>query len=143
MTTETETKPKSQPNVPDMKVLVVDDFRTAREMMRYSLRELGFRDITLAADGAEAINLIKSTKFDLIMCDWFMPKVQGIDVLRTVREDPINKDVTFVLATATSAEDCIKEAAAAKVSNYIMKPFTVETLRDKLARALKISFKKE
>jgi two-component system chemotaxis response regulator CheY len=143
MTTESGINAENLPPVPQMKVLVVDDFRTAREMMRYSLRELGFRDITLAADGAEAIELIKNNKFDLIMCDWFMPKVQGIDVLRNVRENPINKDVTFVLATATSAETCIKEAAAAKVSNYIMKPFTVDTLRDKLQRALKISFKKE
>jgi two-component system chemotaxis response regulator CheY len=137
-TPQNDTNPNLLPA--DFKVLVVDDFRTAREMMRYSLRELGFRDITMAADGAEAIDLIKSSKFDLILCDWFMPKVQGIDVLKTVRECPENKDVPFILATSTSAETLIREAVAAKVTHYIMKPFTVDTLKQKLAKATNLKF---
>ncbi len=120
-----------------MSVLVVDDFQTVREMMKGCLRQLGYQDITLACDGAEAVELIKSKQFDLILCDWHMPKVLGIDVLRAVRKSPAGKGIPFILATSESEQGCVLQAVDAGVSNYIIKPFTVDTLKAKIESAFK------
>lgn len=120
-----------------VKVLVADDFRTLRELMRGCLVQLGYKDITTAGDGAEAINLINNYKFDIILCDWHMPKALGIDVLRAARNSETCKDTIFILATTESEQGSVLQAVEAGVSNYIVKPFTVETLQSKIDSAIK------
>jgi len=120
----------------EVKVLVVDDFQTMREMMKACLRQLGYKDIQTAANGEEALDLITQNKFDLILCDWHMPGKKGIDVLKEVRKNQ-GATVPFILATSESEQSCVVQAIESGVSNYIIKPFNVDTLKKKIESAVK------
>lgn len=116
----------------DMKVLVVDDFATMRRIVKNILTQLGFKNIVEADDGATAVDLLKNEKVDLIISDWNMPKMTGLELLQHVRADAGMADVPFVMVTAEAQQDNIILAVKAKVSQYIVKPFTAETLGEKL-----------
>ena len=116
----------------DMKVLVVDDFATMRRIVKNILTQLGFKNIVEADDGATAVDLLKNEKVDLIISDWNMPKMTGLELLQHVRADAAMADVPFVMVTAEAQQDNIILAVKAKVSQYIVKPFTAETLGEKL-----------
>ncbi len=116
----------------DMKVLVVDDFATMRRIVKNILTQLGFKNIIEADDGATAVDLLKNEKVDLIISDWNMPKMTGLELLQHVRADASMADVPFVMVTAEAQQDNIILAVKAKVSQYIVKPFTAETLGEKL-----------
>jgi len=120
----------------DMTVLVVDDFSTMRRIIRNILRELDFKDILEADDGSSAVEILKTQKVDLIVSDWNMPKMTGLDLLKFVRSNEPTKDLPFLMVTAEAQKENIVEAVKAKVSNYIIKPFTAVTLSDKLAKIL-------
>ncbi len=120
----------------DMTVLVVDDFSTMRRIVRNILRELDFKDILEADDGSSAVEILKTQKVDLIVSDWNMPKMTGLDLLKFVRSNEPTKDLPFLMVTAEAQKENIVEAVKAKVSNYIIKPFTAVTLSDKLAKIL-------
>ncbi len=118
------------------KVLVVDDMKTMRKIVIKSLKDIGFSDITDADDGETAWPLIEqaaaATPFQLIISDWNMPKLKGIDLLRKVRGHATAKNTPFILLTAETEKTQIIEAIQAKVNNYITKPFTADTLKEKL-----------
>ncbi len=117
---------------PNMKVLVVDDFSTMRRIVKNILRQLGFTNITEADDGSTAWEILNKEKIDFIVSDWNMPQMTGIELLRKVRASDHLKDTPFLMVTAESLQENILEAVQAKVSNYIVKPFTAETLMQKI-----------
>ncbi len=118
----------------NMKVLVVDDFATMRRIVKNILTQLGFKNIIEADDGATAVDLLKTQKVDLIISDWNMPKMTGLELLQHVRADPAMANTPFVMVTAEAQQDNIILAVKAKVSQYIVKPFTAETLGEKLEK---------
>lgn len=118
----------------NMKVLIVDDFSTMRKIVRNIIKQLGFKNIIEADDGKSAVKELKKGKVDLILCDWNMPEMSGIDLLKTVRSDDELKDTPFVMITAEAQKDNILEAVKEGVSNYIVKPFTAETISEKLTK---------
>ena len=117
-----------------MKVLIVDDFATMRRILKNIMKQIGFSDITEADNGKNALKAMKSDKIDLVLCDWNMPEMPGIDVLNTVRADSDLKDTPFIMVTAEAQKENILEAVKAGVSSYIVKPFTAETVEEKLQK---------
>jgi two-component system, chemotaxis family, chemotaxis protein CheY len=118
----------------NMKVLIIDDFATMRRILKNVLRQVGFTNIIEADDGKTALKELKKEKVDLILCDWNMPEMPGIDLLRHVRSDDHLKDIPFVMVTAEAQKENILEAVKAGVSNYVVKPFTAETINEKLKK---------
>jgi len=115
-----------------MKILIVDDFSTMRRIIKNLLRDLGFNNTHEADDGNTAWPLLKSGNFDFLVTDWNMPGMQGIDLLRAVRADPGLCSLPVLLVTAEARRDQIVLAAEAGVNGYIVKPFTAQTLKEKL-----------
>ncbi|RLC23759.1 MAG: response regulator [Deltaproteobacteria bacterium] len=118
----------------NMKVLVVDDFATMRRILRNILKQIGFTNINEADDGKSALKMLKKERFDLVMCDWNMPEMPGIELLKAIRSDEELKDLPFVMVTAEAQKENILEAVKAGVSNYVVKPFTAETIGEKLEK---------
>ena len=115
-----------------MKVLVVDDFATMRRIVKNILTQLGYKNLVEADDGTTALEVLKSEKIDMIISDWNMPKMTGLDLLKTVRADANMADLPFIMVTAEAQQDNIILAVKAKVSQYIVKPFTADTLSEKI-----------
>ena len=120
----------------DMTVLVVDDFSTMRRIVRKILKDLQFQEVIEAENGAEAFQLLQTNKVDLIVSDWNMPTMTGLELLKRVRADERLKGLPFLLVTAESQKENIIEAIQAKVSNYVVKPFTPAALAEKLAKII-------
>lgn len=116
----------------DMLILVVDDFVTMRKVVKSCLRQLGFTNIEEAEDGEKALAKLKANNFQLVMSDWNMPVMMGLDLLKAVRADPVIGKIPFVMITAESQKENVIEAAKAGVSNYIVKPFSPDQLQSKL-----------
>ena len=120
----------------EIKVLVVDDFSTMRRIEKNSLKQIGFNSMVEADDGTTALEVLKKEDVGLIVSDWNMPKMSGLEFLKTVRSDAATKDVPFVMVTAESQKDNVLEAVQAGVSNYVVKPFTPDKLEEKLKEVL-------
>jgi two-component system, chemotaxis family, chemotaxis protein CheY len=116
----------------NMKILIVDDFATMRRIVRNILKQIGFTNMIEADNGKAALKVLKKENIDLIMCDWNMPEMPGIDLLKTLKSDDELKNTPFVMVTAEAQKDNIIEAVKAGVSSYIVKPFTAETVSEKL-----------
>lgn len=118
----------------NLKILIVDDFSTMRRIIRNLLLELGYPNtgIQEADDGSTALPLLKSQSFDLLITDWNMPIMTGIDLLREVRNTPSLKSLPVLMVTAENSREQIIDAAKAGVNGYIIKPFTAVTLKEKL-----------
>ncbi len=115
-----------------MKILIVDDFSTMRRIIKNLLRDLGFSNTHEADDGITALPLLKQGKFEFLITDWNMPGMQGIDLLRAVRMDAQLASLPVLMVTAEARRDQIVVAAEAGVNGYIVKPFTAQTLKEKL-----------
>ena len=116
-----------------MKVLVVDDFATMRRIIKNILRQIGFTNIVEADDGTTAWETLnKDDSIEFIVSDWNMPQMAGIELLRKVRASEEFADLPFLMVTAEAQQENIIEAVQAKVSNYIVKPFTPDTLGQKI-----------
>ena len=115
-----------------MKILIVDDFSTMRRIIKNLLRDLGFSNTHEADDGATALPMLKAGDFDFLVTDWNMPGMQGIDLLKAVRADAKLSSLPVLMVTAESKRDQIVEAAQAGVNGYIVKPFTAQTLKEKI-----------
>ena len=115
-----------------MKVLVVDDFSTMRRIVKNLLIELGFTNIVEANDGSTALPILKQGGIDFLVTDWNMPEMPGIDLLKAVRANPDLSDIPVLMVTAEAKRDQIVEAAQAGVNGYVVKPFTAETLKEKI-----------
>jgi two-component system chemotaxis response regulator CheY len=113
-------------------VLVVDDFKTMRRIVRQALKGMGFQSIDEAEDGKIALQKLQQGSYQLIISDWNMPNMMGIDLLKAVRADTRLRAIPFLMLTAESQKENVLEAARAGVSNYIVKPFTQDQLEEKL-----------
>lgn len=121
-----------------IKILVVDDMMTMRKLVKKSLNQMGYTNIEEAADGQLGwAKLQEMNDFRLVVSDWNMPNCTGLDLLKRVRADNRFKELPFVLLTAESEITQIKEAMAAGVDNYVLKPFTFESLKEKLEQVYK------
>jgi two-component system chemotaxis response regulator CheY len=117
-----------------LKILVVDDFSTMRRIICNLLRKLGFNDIAEADDGSTALSILRQKPFDLVVTDWNMPGMQGLDLLKAVRADPRLQHIPVLMVTAVARREQIIEAAQAGVNGYVVKPFTAATLEEKITR---------
>ncbi|MDK2957353.1 MAG: two-component system, chemotaxis family, chemotaxis protein CheY [Desulfovibrionales bacterium] len=118
----------------NMRVLVVDDFATMRRIIKNILRQIGFTNIVEADDGTTAWETLNKDNIEFIISDWNMPKMSGIELLRKVRASEEFSDLPFLMVTAEAQQENIIEAVQAKVSNYIVKPFTPDTLGQKIEK---------
>ena len=116
----------------NMKILIVDDFSTMRRIIKNLLRDLGFTNTTEADDGNTAFPILKAGGIDFLVTDWNMPGMTGIDLLKKVRADSELSSMPVLLVTAEQKREQIVEAAEAGVNGYIVKPFTAQTLKEKL-----------
>ena len=119
-----------------IKILVVDDFATMRKVIRNLLKQVGYENIVEAEDGVIALKILKSQQIDLIVSDWNMPNMTGLELLKAVRSDEDLKSTLFLMVTAEALQDNVIAAVKAGVSNYIVKPFTAELLNDKITKIL-------
>ncbi len=131
----------------DKKILIVDDMPSIRDLVRAQLRAMGFTNMIEAEDGEEALKIILSHIADadplqLVISDWNMPKMKGLELLKQVRANPKTAQLPFVLLTSESERDQVTEAVLAGVSQYIVKPFSGKIFEDKLATAYLKHFKK-
>ncbi len=117
---------------PNMKILVVDDFSTMRRIIKNLLRELGFTNTHEADDGNTALPMLKGGDYELLITDWNMPGMEGIDLLKAVRADSELAKLPVMMVTAEQKKEQIIMAAQAGVNGYIVKPFTAQTLKEKL-----------
>jgi two-component system chemotaxis response regulator CheY len=116
----------------NMKILTVDDFSTMRRIIRNMLRQLGYNNIVEAEDGAEALSLLQREKVDFVISDWNMPNMSGLDLLKAIRADDNLKPLPVLLVTAEALKENVVEALKAGVNNYVVKPFTAETLKERI-----------
>jgi len=115
-----------------MRVLVADDSSTMRKIILRSLQAVGVTDIAEAADGSEAVAMFKPGDFDMVLTDWNMPGLTGLDVLKQIRaQDP---KVPVIMVTTEAEKSRVLEAIQAGVTDYLVKPFTADTLREKLEK---------
>jgi len=112
----------------DMKILVVDDFSMMRRITRKLLRELGYTNVAEADDGFTALPLLESGNFDFLITDWDMPGMSGIELLRTVRSNPVLSSLPVLIMTSEDRPEYVRGAEAAGANGYIVKPYTLEAL---------------
>ncbi|NLF25429.1 MAG: response regulator [Deltaproteobacteria bacterium] len=130
--------PNQEPTNLDIRILVVDDYAMTRSMVQSILKSAGFRNITQADDGATAVRRLREQKFDLVICDWRMPKMSGVDFLKYVRSLDSHKHVPFLMLTAEVTHSAVKEAVEAGVTDYIAKPFTADVLLQKVFKLMAV-----
>lgn len=116
----------------NMKILIVDDFATMRGIIKNLLRDLGFNNVAEADDGNTALPALRTGNFDFLITDWNMPNMTGLDLLKAVRGDAKLAKMPVLLVTAEAKRDQIVEAAQAGVNGYVVKPFTANTLKEKI-----------
>jgi len=117
-----------------LKVLVVDDMSTMRRIVKNVLKQIGYTDLHEAEDGEKGLKKLKEGGFGLVVSDWNMPVMMGIDMLRAIRADPDLKHIPVLMVTAEAQKENIIEAVQAGVSNYVVKPFTADALLEKLQK---------
>lgn len=119
-----------------MGVLVVDDYRTMVRIVRGLMAQLGFTNVDDATDGPTALALIRANDYGLILSDWNMAPMTGLELLKAVRADPRTRAIPFVMVTAEAKTENVVAARQAGVNNYIIKPFNLAVLRQKLTAVL-------
>ena len=117
----------------DISILIIDDHASTRDLIKAILRSSGFNRVMQAENGRLGIDIVQKEKVQLIICDWNMPVLNGLETLKFIKEDARYKDIPFIMLTAEAYTDSLKAAIAAGVSDYIAKPFTAETLLNKIA----------
>lgn len=120
----------------NMPILIVDDYRTMLRIVRNLLVKLGFTDIDEAADGTQALAMMRSREYNLVISDWNMQPMTGFELLKTVRADDQLKETPFIMVTAESKVENVVAARQAGVNNYIIKPFSAAVLKAKLKTVL-------
>ena len=115
-----------------MPVLVVDDYNTMVRIIRNLLKQLGFENVDDAGDGTSALEKMRARKYGLVISDWNMEPMTGYDLLKQMRADPELGRTPFIMVTAESKTDNVIAAKKAGVSNYIVKPFNAQTLKNKI-----------
>jgi two-component system, chemotaxis family, chemotaxis protein CheY len=119
-----------------MPILIVDDYKTMLRIIRNLLKQLGFDNVDEATDGSGALSKLRDKEFQLIISDWNMEPMSGLQLLKEVRADVKLKELPFIMITAESKSENVIAAKEAGVSNYIVKPFNAATLKGKLTAVL-------
>ena len=119
-----------------IKVLVVDDQNSVRQMTRMALEEIGFRHILEAENGVQAMETASVQPLDLIISDYNMPEMDGLGLLRAVRGHPVARKIPFIMLTGRGDRELVVKAAQAGVNNYLVKPFTAAILRGKIEQVV-------
>lgn len=117
-----------------MKIMLVDDSRTIRNIQKKVLAQLGHTDIVEASDGVEALSAYKESPPDLMLVDWNMPNMDGITLIKMIRQT--DKLIPLIMCTSEAEKSWVVEALRAWVNNYVVKPFTAETLSEKINQTL-------
>lgn len=117
-------------------VLIVDDYKTMLRIIRNLLKQLEFDNVEEATDGSEALSKLRAGNFGLVISDWNMEPMTGLDLLKEVRADARLRHTPFIMVTAESKTENVVAAKQAGVSNYIVKPFNAETLREKIEKVM-------
>lgn len=120
----------------NMNILVVDDYKTMLRIVRNLLKQLGFNNVDEATDGSTALQKLRDKKYGLVISDWNMEPMSGLQLLKEVRADSRLNNVPFIMVTAESKSENVVAAKEAGVTNYIIKPFNAETLKQKLTAVL-------
>ena len=120
----------------NMQILIVDDYKTMLRIIRNLLRQLGFVNIDEATDGSMALQMMRGGNYGLVISDWNMEPMTGLQLLREVRSDAKLKGTPFIMVTAESKSENVIAAKEAGVSNYIVKPFNADTLKNKIQSVL-------
>lgn len=118
----------------DIGILIVDDHMSTRDLIRAILRSAGFTNLFLAENGKLALDVLKYESIGLIICDWNMPVLNGLETLKMVRSDPKHANVPFIMLTAEAYKESVSAAVEARVSEYVAKPFTAEILLGKIGK---------
>ena len=119
-----------------MNILIVDDYKTMLRIINNLLKQLGFSNIDEATDGTMALESFKGKNYGLVISDWNMEPMSGLELLKQIRAGNENKNVPFIMITAESKTENVIAAKQAGVNNYIVKPFNAETLKSKIAAVL-------
>jgi len=117
-------------------VLVVDDFSTMRKIIKKHLSGLGLTNIIEAENGLKAWNIIKDQKIDLVICDWNMPEMTGVELLKKVRANDLLKNIPFIMVTAESKTKISIEEGEEHLTDYIAKPFKAKDIEEKIKSML-------
>ncbi len=120
-----------------MKVLVADDFATMRKIVRNILKQIGFDNILEAEDGQAAIQILRNENIGLVVTDWNMPNMTGLELLQKIRNDPQTAHLPVLMVTAEGLKENVVIAVKAGVNNYVVKPFTAEILQEKIEQIFK------
>ncbi len=120
----------------NMSILIVDDYKTMLRIIRNLLKQLGFNNVDEAIDGSSALTKLRDKDFGLVISDWNMEPMSGLQLLKEVRSDVKLKELPFIMITAESKSENVIAAKEAGVSNYIVKPFNAATLKGKLTAVL-------
>lgn len=120
-----------------MRFLVVDDSPTMRRIVINALKTFGYTDVVEAADGQEALDQLNSAPVDVVITDWNMPNMSGLDLTKAIRSDDKFKHLPILMVTTRGLKQDIIEALKAKVNNYVVKPFTPQVLKEKLDTIIK------
>ena len=119
-----------------MNVLIVDDYKTMLRIIRNLLKQIDFNNVAEATDGVDALAKMRANNFGLVISDWNMAPMTGLQLLQEVRADARLKQTPFIMITAESKTENVVAAKQAGVSNYIVKPFNAETLKEKIEKVL-------
>ena len=117
-----------------MKILLVDDSRTIRNIQKGTLKTLGYEDVVEASDGLDALRVMSETKPELLLVDWNMPNMDGITLIRKIRET--DRSLPIIMCTTEAEKSRVLEAVKAGVNNYVVKPFTAQTLAEKINQTM-------
>ena len=124
------------PQAASIRVLIVDDQQTMRSLIRTGLQQLGFKDFAEAADGEDGLRSVLARPPQLIISDFNMPKLDGLGLLRAVRSHPPISKLAFIMLTGRADRELVQRAVQFGVNNYLVKPFTVATLKEKIEAVL-------
>jgi two-component system chemotaxis response regulator CheY len=118
----------------NMRILVVDDHESMRRIEKQILNDLGYPNVDMADDGSTALPMLQAGKYDFVISDWNIPKMEGLELLRAIRADAKLTKIPVLLVTAESKKEKIIEAVKAGVNDYVVKPFNAEIIKAKIAR---------
>lgn len=120
------------PDVSNLPVLIVDDYKTMLRIIHNLLKQLNFKNVDDASDGSAALTKLRSKQYGLVISDWNMEPMTGLELLKEVRADSKLGEIPFIMITAESKTENVVAAKQAGVSNYIVKPFNAATLKSKI-----------
>ncbi len=123
---------------PNMRVLVIDDFATMRKIEKNILGQLGIKNVDEADDGSTALPKLKANQYDVVLLDWNMPNMTGLELLKAMRAEDSLKSVPVIMVTAEALKDNVVAAAQGGVNDFVVKPFNAATLEEKLRKVLKL-----